>query len=284
MIATKNNNRYLMNMHTPLQVLRLLFTGGVVLLLFSCGTDEVPDIYVDQRMETVDDDGNNIIRQRYLDAVGICEDAGKKVSGLSKKEIDLLGTRRYRLSIHKDKIVQRVESWGFGMTGHYVNPGECRFELTFEGNLTVRTPGRTVVYDLKDGVISEDEAGIPEAFRLFFEPVPVPKSLQDSLETMSSEEDILLGQPVLRWTRTDGSRETIWSAGTQWGFWEVPTENMFASTESIVLEAERKRSFYTMRITTQQFTVGAPLPNLEDGLPAAVQGKDEVPHGKTDTP
>ncbi|WP_461533751.1 hypothetical protein [Sinomicrobium sp.] len=254
-------------MSRPIQFNGFVLIGVVVLLQFlSCKSDTVPDIYIDQLLETVDDTGNNVVKRRYLDAVNICQEAGRKVAKLSAKSQNLLGTRRYRLSVNEKKIVERVESWGFGMTGHYENPDECRFELVYEGSLTVRTPGRTVVYDLKEGTVVDDEAGIPEAFRLFFQPVSLSKTQRDSLSNVTFEEGVLFDQPVLHWVHANGNRETIWSGGTNWGFLKEPSENINASTESIVLQAKRKGRFYTVRVSTQQFTIGKPMPDLEEGL------------------
>lgn len=235
----------------------------LLLLLYGCHKENtLPDIYVDQTSETLMN-GENTIRKQYREAVEICRSLDKKVRELPEEEVEKLGTSRYQLVITSEKIASRKESWGFSMKGHYHNPGECRFSLVYSGDLTVKTPGKTIIYDLDENTIVEEEQGIPEAFGLPFRPLPdMPDAVEtkqpDTPEAKRADREVY-GQPVAEWTHPDGSVEVLWSGGRQWGFSELPSEEMFAVPGSMILEREQKKENFTTKLKTRRFTVGPPV-------------------------
>lgn len=245
------------------------------LAIFGCSSENtIPDIYVDQASETLLD-GENAIRKQYHDAVEICRSLDKKVLGLSEEDIKKLGVRRYQLLITAEKVAFRKESWGYRMTGHYHNPGECRFTLVYSGELTVKVPGRTVIYDLAEETVTEEEEGIPEAFKLPFRALPGTPDAEemeqrDTLGVKRTEKEVH-GQPVVQWTHPDGNEEVLWSGGRAWGFSEMPSENRFAAPGSMVLEKETRKENYTIRLKTRRFTVGSPV----DQEPFTIPGHRE---------
>ena len=218
----------------------------------------MPEIYVDQVMETLDGDGNNVIKKQYNDAVTLCESMGKKISGLSAVELGKLGTRRYQLAIVPGKIVIRQESWGFRMSGEVLNPGECRFELSHQGDLTVKIPGHVVVYDLKEDTLEQEEKGLPEAFGLPFRPVSEEFGEVAPPEVQGTHEEFM-GQQVVKWEYPDGATAVIWAEGQPWGFHIGPSEHTFATPGSLVLQKTQKKGNFHLRMTTHSFTVGTPV-------------------------
>ncbi|RNL90654.1 hypothetical protein ED312_05615 [Sinomicrobium pectinilyticum] len=242
----------------------------VLLLFFACQQQkEVPDIYVDQVLETLNEEGGNMIKEQYVNAVEICESSDKKVRGLSEADMDKLGTRRYQLAITPEKIVIRQESWGFRMTGHHVNPGECRFVLVHQGDLTIKIPGRTMVYDLKENTLTEEEQGIPEAFDLPFQALSETGEEQDTSGVHSVRREFM-GQPVVQWVHNENNIETLWAGGREWGFSEMPSENMFAVPGKMVLQKEQKKEGYVLKLNTRTFTVGIPVDFGTFAIPAEV--------------
>ncbi|MBC9795634.1 hypothetical protein [Sinomicrobium weinanense] len=243
------------------------------LAVLGCSSENtIPDIYVDQISETFMD-GENAVRKQYRDNVEICRSLGKKVSGLSEEEVKKLGVRRYQLAITAQQVAFRKESWGYRATGHYYNPGECRFTLVYSGELTVKVPGKTVIYDLAEKTVTEEEQGIPEAFGLPFRPLaetPDTEEMEpeDALNAERSEGEIE-GQPTVRWTYPDGSIEVLWSGGRKWGFSEMPSDERFAAPGSMILEKETKKEKYTVKLKTRRFTVGTPIDQGPFTIPEA---------------
>ncbi|MGS2764851.1 hypothetical protein [Sinomicrobium sp. M5D2P9] len=231
----------------------------VLLLFFACQPEkEVPDIYVDQVLETLNEEGENMIKEQYINAVEICRSLDKEIRGLSKEDMEKLGKRRHQLAITSEKMVIRQESWGFRMTGHHVNPGECRFVLVHEGELTVKIPGRTIIYDLKENTLVQEEQGIPEAFGLPFQAL-IENGEEQDISGFSSTRREFMGQPVVQWLHPEGKTETLWTGGREWGFSEMPSGHMFAVPGSMVLQKEQKKEGYVLRLRTNAFTVGIPV-------------------------
>lgn len=224
---------------------------------------------MDQVLETLNEKGTNMIKEQYVNAVEICESSDKKVQGLSEENMKKLGTKRYQLAITPEKMVIRQESWGFRMTGHHVNPGECRFVLVHQGDLTIKVPGRTIVYDLKENTLTREEQGIPEAFDLPFQALSESGEEQDVSGASPTRREFM-GQPVVEWVHPEGKTETLWAGGRAWGFSEMPSESMFAVPGSMVLQKEQKKEGYTLRLKTNTFTVGVPVDFKTFALPEEV--------------
>ncbi|UGU17410.1 hypothetical protein LS482_05935 [Sinomicrobium kalidii] len=256
---------------------KTVMSGGLALVLFvfvmvyGCRSEnDIPDMYIDQRSETLMN-GENVIRKQYLDAVEICRSMGKKISGLPEDEVKKLGVSRYQLAITGNKVATRKESWGFRMTGHYHHPGECRFALVYSGDLTVKVPGKTVVYDLDEKKVTKEEQGIPEAFMLPFRPLSetpgAGQEEQQGISGMKRSEGEMYGQPTVTWTRPAGNTEVLWSGGRQWGFSEFPSDSTFAVPGSMVLEKVQKKDHFTIRVKTHRFTVGEPVDQVPFSIP-----------------
>ncbi|WP_257669964.1 hypothetical protein [Parapedobacter tibetensis] len=239
---------------------------GLMLLLGGCQSDKGnahPDIYVDQTVQALMD-GVNSMQSSYLRAVESAKSSGLLVQELTSDELETLGTQRYQLAITRDRVALRRESWGFTMSGPYHHPGECRFAITYAGTLEIKTPGNTVTYNLGDSTVAEQEAGIPEAFALQFASLsgrPTPEELHKLTQTgiHGPKAAQVLGHPCTTWEYEDGRTVTLWSEGRQWGFNELPAENMHAGPGAIVLASEKKIKQQTIVLRTQTFTVREPI-------------------------
>ncbi|MEH6305735.1 hypothetical protein RYH73_08770 [Olivibacter sp. CPCC 100613] len=227
--------------------------------MFGCHQEKMPAIYADQHTEVYLGDTNSM-KKSYLQALNLAKSTGLAVRALTDEEFKKIGIRRNQLLITSDTIGEREESWGFSFQGPASNPGQCIFSLTYSGTLSIRTPKRSVKYNLENKEVMNEEADIPEAFSLHFKALPTKPSAEEE-ESMPAGikltgNGMLFQQPYVEWTYTDSTIERLWSKGREWGFSELPSGKNHATIGALVLGFEKRVGPQRLIMKTEKLSIG----------------------------
>ena len=245
----------------------------------------MPNIYVDQTIETLDGaGGGNPARESYLAARDLCVEAGIAVQPLAESDVEKLGTSRLQRWITPDSAAYRNEEWGAGTAGSSTQEQMCQFVLVSTGVHLYVDSDRMVTLDLGTNEMHEQKPKATLLQRgpsLSMEDAKASQVAKASASAVSTPvEAVEAGQPCLQWQSLDDMGSfCVWSGGTEWGFSVKPGRLLDSHSDDllgrIVLKQEPGRSNPT-RVTTREFTLGGKFDD-DAMLPVVASGSLDKP-------
>jgi len=223
----------------------------------------MPPIHVRQTVEMTYK-GVNETRANYLATLRDCQAGGLQSRALADQDVALLGTTRYELWFARDIEVVRETSWQVVNDGP---GGTCLFRLDTTGTQETTTDTSYQQVDLATGEKTDGKAPPDALSRMPAEP-SAPAALGDFQGPIPRT---VAGQPCDEWTKPNGLRQCVWSAGTKWGFTAEPMNDHRPNRGVIVLE-QTPGADMGYRITTQVMSVGEPFDKAALAVPE-VRGK-----------
>lgn len=239
---------------------------------------DMPSIYVDQRLVRVDPvRGTNNQLRNYNFRLDLCQEAGLPTRPLSDEEVSKIGTTRVQRWIMPDRAAYRIETFGFGTPGPMVGPGNrtCEFHFGSVGSHVYFDHERIVSIGLGDNekIISEPKPWLLDrSYSRTFDAALEQELAEIDRHAVTGPpvQETAAGAPCLRWESSfngdSGSSYCVWSGGTLWGFHISPLVGPMTADNvdlfGIVLEQQPGAPVF-VRVTTQQFTVGASFDESE---------------------